>query len=187
MVSPTMASGQNTEPKSKQCSRHELWQATVGKSRARSSATIFAQSGQAGARLAQRLIIRHLDDGTMLTCTRDSTIVNAFRQGIIFGLSDKDHGCAVYTATVKSEVLYDGPPRPSALVGDRRPCIAIVPFPQLLTGCGTAPFEGQKNTEGSYDFEECFRTSSTNFRQFSTRSGPCRCKSPPIKRIESLP
>ena len=42
----------------------------------------------------------------------------------------------IYRNLLKSEVLYDGPPRPSALAGERRPRRAIVPFPQLLTGCG---------------------------------------------------
>ncbi len=36
---------------------------------------------------------------------------------------------------LKSKVLYDGPPRPSARVGDRRPRRTIVPFPQRRTLC----------------------------------------------------
>ena len=40
----------------------------------------------------------------------------------------------LYRNRLEFEVLYDGPPRPSVLVGDRRPRRAIVPFPQLLIG-----------------------------------------------------
>jgi hypothetical protein len=58
----------------------------------------------------------------------------------------------VYRNRLQSEVLYDGPPRPSIANQCRRPRRAIVLFPQLLTGCSidltenlfTGPADGDR-------------------------------------------
>ena len=76
---------------------------------------------------------RPLDDWERSQLEEDSADRVLVLTKIDTGRTDKLSG-----DRLESEALYDGPQRPSAPVGDRRPRRAIVPFPQLLTGCGAA-------------------------------------------------